>query len=79
MSEATSLDQTRSTNGHVYVGQEYDEDDVPDDFVPGNALLPLLARFAVSAVLGAVVVAMIVRRMRENQAGAESVDPAWGA
>ena len=78
MSDATSLEQPRSTNGHIYIGQDYDEDEAPDDYVPGNALLPLIARFAVSAVLAAGVVALIVRRIRANQQAAEPTE-AWSA
>jgi hypothetical protein len=79
MSDTTSLEQPRSTNGHVYIGQEYDEDEAPDDFVPGNALVPLVARFAVSAVLAAGLVVLIVRRMRANQESGDQPTEAWGA
>ena len=77
MSDTTSLEQPRSTNGHIYIGTDYDEAEAPDDYVPGNALLPLIARFAVSAVLAAGVVVLIVRRMRANQESAEPSTEAW--
>jgi hypothetical protein len=76
MSDATSLEQSRSTNGHIYIGQDYDEDEVPDDYVPGNALLPIVARLAISAILAAGVVTLIVRRVRANQQAAEPA-AAW--
>ena len=79
MSDTTSIEQPRSTNGHLYIGHEYDEDDVPEDFAPGSALLPIIVRVAVSVALGAIVVGLIVRRMRANQQSAESVETAWGA